>query len=461
LAVLGVQAVVLGSLFTGLQEGGALGELSGDGAIVGTVIIVLCAVLSGAILDVRGARPILLYLPLAVCLLLSYAVNADEIRNAHFLGREGQEKFLTSLFVLALYLALFYSFFCLMAVYGVASLLRPAGRAALVAAGLLIFEMAFEVVTWFSPPLRQVWLSVRTHWTFSQHAELYRLVGFAPEPSYTGATTLALLALLGVQLAGAEWRRAAVGGPGSLTLGAMVALFAFQLVANARTFMAGALGAVVACALVVGPAKRLPATVKAAMIALAPLPVQAMAILSAYHAQPGTQSGSNITRAIGMLTATDLWRQHPLFGVGLGQYGFHFRSLVPSWGLQSWEVAKYFKDSQFDLAARGLPPSFSMFSRIGAELGIVGFLAWILPPIYAMRRALITPGPLTFIVVCAFAAQFWVGLSQDTFRNVYYWFWLAGLLALVRPSAAREVIGRRHQLNIGQRERRDVLEADA
>jgi hypothetical protein len=131
-----------------------------------------------------------------------------------------------------------------------------------------------------------------------------------------------------------------------------------------------------------------------------------------------------------MLTATSLWRGHPLLGMGLGQYGFHFRSAVPSWGLQSWEVARYFNDAQFKLLG-GLPPSFSLFSRLGAELGIIGFLAWIMPPGYVIWRALTrSPGALTTVMVCALAAQIWTGLSLDSFRNVYYWFWLAALLAL-------------------------------
>jgi hypothetical protein len=143
-----------------------------------------------------------------------------------------------------------------------------------------------------------------------------------------------------------------------------------------------------------------------------------------------------------MITATDLWRQHPLLGFGLGQYGFHFRGAVPAWGLRSWEVAKYFQPSQVGLD--GLPPSFSLFSRLGAELGTLGFLAWVLAPIYAIRCALIrSPGPLTTLLVCALASQFWTGLSLDSFRNVYYWLWLAALLALVRPSSVRAPWGAR------------------
>jgi hypothetical protein len=259
---------------------------------------------------------------------------------------------------------------------------------------------------------------------------MHRLNGFAPEPSFNAITALGLLGLLGAQCVGAGRGRMRFDRQTLLALAAMAALFLFQLFSDARTFLAGALGAALALALLSRPASRLPAMVKSAMIMLAPLAAQAVAIWSVYEAAPGTRTTSNITRSVGMLTATNLWSQHPLLGLGLGQYGFHFRAEVPSWGLQSWEIARFFKDAQFDLIG-GLPPSFSIFSRLGAELGIIGFLAWIAPPIYAIRRALIlAPGPLTTLMTCALAAQTWTGLSLDSFRNVYYWLWLAGLLAL-------------------------------
>jgi hypothetical protein len=51
--------------------------------------------------------------------------------------------------------------------------------------------------------------------------------------------------------------------------------------------------------------------------------------------------------------------------------------------------------------------------------------------VYVIGRALSrSPGALTTIMICALAAQIWTGLSLDSFRNVYYWLWLAALFAL-------------------------------
>jgi hypothetical protein len=221
----------------------------------------------------------------------------------------------------------------------------------------------------------------------------------------------------------------------------VVALFGVQLLANSRTFIAGAFGAAVAWVLLVPLGKALPASIKSAAIVLAPLPVQAGMIWVAVQGPHGTHTVSNITRSIGILTGAELWRSNPLLGIGLGQYGFHFRAIIPSWGLQSYEISKYFRRDQYDLLG-GLPPSFSLFTRLGAELGVVGLLAWILPQFYVIRRAIILcPGSMTTLMVCAFASNIWIGLSLDSFRNIYYWFWLAALLAWPQQCAYSNASG--------------------
>lgn len=427
-ARLGVQLLVVGSLFTGLPGPAALGELRAEGALIGSAMIVLFAALSGVAFDARGGRAVLIFLPLAACILFSYALNADDVASAHFLGRQGPEKFLSSLLVLGFYLSFFYSLLCLANVYGVGRVLSAASGAARVAAVLLILEMGFEIVSWFSPQLREVWGAARRLWTDYAPASFYRLVGFAPEPSFAAITALGLLGLLAGEAKRGGWRGEASTSPSRMIVFLIVALVALELLADSRTFFAGAFGAALAW-LLIGPARRLPASVKSAALVLAPLALQAVLIWAVAAGAPGTRSVSNITRSVGMVAATQVWSDHPLLGVGLGQYGFHFRGGVPSWGIQSWEVSRYFKTTEYDLLG-GLPPSFSLFTRLGAELGLIGFLAWILPPMYAIRRALILrPGPLTSIMVFALVAQVWTGLSLDSFRNVYYWLWLACLLA--------------------------------
>jgi hypothetical protein len=257
-----------------------------------------------------------------------------------------------------------------------------------------------------------------------------RLVGFAPEPSFGAISTMGLIGLLAADLVLRRRSYAWRGLRTPLVLLVIVVLFGFELVlANARTFAISALGIAVAAAVLTPPARRVPAALRSLAIVCAPMAIQALMIYLVLHADASGRTSSNVSRSVGMLTATEVGAQHPLFGVGFGQYGFHFRSLVPSWGLESWEVSKFFRDDQHDLVG-GLPPSFSIYSRIAAELGVPGLAAWLAPPILAIRRAMLRrPDALTSVIVCAFAAQAWSGLSLDSFRNIYYWLWLAMMLA--------------------------------
>ena len=450
LLVLAIHLMVFSSLFDGLPGLAALGELRGEGAVLGVAALILWTVVSGALVDVRGIRSSTLFLPFLACVALSFVLNSDVISNSHFLGREGSEKFFTSLLVVMFYLSAFFAICCLASVYGPPSILRCAGNAALWCGALTIGEMAVEVISWFVPPVREAWTAIRGVWVSAgSSAPMFRLVGFAPEPSLSAIPDLGLLGLLA-----SDWAiRRARGELSKRRTWALAfvigCLFALELLlADARTFTIGAFGVALALAIASGVARAIPAALRSAAIVLLPLPAQATLIWMVLHQNPATRSISNISRSVGMLTGAEVWAQNPLFGVGLGQYGFHFRSVVPSWGLRSFEISRYFRNDQYDLIA-GLPPSFSMFTRVAAELGLIGLLAWLIPPALAVRTVLLRPrGALMTILVCALAAQIWVGLSFDSYRDIYYWWWLAMLLswpparpALQRFASASQISG--------------------
>lgn len=427
LAVISIHLLVFGSLFTGLPGPTALGELRGEGTVPGVIALLAAAGLSGAVLDVRSLRSALIFAPFVLCILLSYAVNADAIANAHFLGREGGEKFVTSLLVVVFYVLAFFAAASLAQVYGARAMLLCGANAALWCGYLMIAEMAVEIVSWFVPPLRETWRVVRGAWVEPGSSQpMFRLVGFAPEPSLASIAAMGLLGLLAAEAAirggSRAWPRRRARAVGVL----FVLLFILELtLANARTFMIGLCGVAVALALANRHVRRVPPSIRAAVIVLAPLAVQVALIWTVIQADPSTRTISNVTRSVGMIAASQLWAQHPLLGLGLGQYGFHFRGVVPSWGLVSFEISRYFEEDQYKLIA-GLPPTFSMFTRIGAELGALGLAAWLLAPFAAIRGLLLRPpGALAVVIVCALAAQIWVGLSFDSYRNFYYWFWLA------------------------------------
>jgi hypothetical protein len=274
--------------------------------------------------------------------------------------------------------------------------------------------------------------------TINPGAPPFRLVGFAPEPAYCAGAALGLLSVLAAELA----LRAEAGARGrSVRSGTIVVagllLLALELfLANARTFVAGAVGAGVAALLLSRPLARLPASIKGAAIVLLPLPAHAL-IIWWVMSDPQARNGSDITRSVGMLAGANMWREHPLVGVGFGQYGFHFRALIPSWAMNDYELSRYFRYDQYELLG-GLQPTFSMFTRIAGETGLLGLAAWLLPPLLAIRSAISrAPGLLTSVIVCAYAAQLWSFMSFDSYRNANYWFWLAMLLAWPKQRPAQ------------------------
>jgi len=448
----GLHLLVWGSLFSGLPGPSALGELSGEGTLLGWLAIMLSATGSGAVLDVRGLKSGLMFLPFLACIGLSAALNWHEIAQAHFLGREGGEKFITSLLVAAFYLCAFTALCGLAEVFGVRAIVRCAGNAALVVALVLLTEMAVEIVSWFVPPIRSIWVELRRYWTINPRAPTFRLVGFAPEPAFCALAAMSLLSLLIAELAlRREAGQRARSARARIVVLAGILLLALELfLANARTFIIGAAGASLAALLLSRPFARLPASAKSAVIVLLPLPVHA-ALIWWVSADPATRSVSDTTRSVGMLVGAQMWREHPLVGVGFGQYGFHFRALVPSWAMSDYELSRYFRFDQYDLLG-ALQPTFSLFTRTAAELGLLGLAAWLAPPLLAIRSAIRrAPGLLTSVMVCALAAQLWSFMSFDSYRNANYWFWLALLLAWPKqrpaswPSPA-------HARNAAQRE---------
>jgi len=61
--------------------------------------------------------------------------------------------------------------------------------------------------------------------------------------------------------------------------------------------------------------------------------------------------------------------EHPLFGVGLGQFGFHFANHVPAWAVLESEVPRF-------LLSGEVPNPKNMILRLLAETGVVGTLAF-------------------------------------------------------------------------------------
>ncbi len=118
----------------------------------------------------------------------------------------------------------------------------------------------------------------------------------------------------------------------------------------------------------------------------------------------------------------NVFNTHPILGVGLGNAGFYFQHALPSFGWTLPEVMQiYFREA-------ALPNIKSIWVRLLAETGIVGFSSFIVWCIvmfrtaWSMRVNLQTPFKVIawfgVFVLVAFLTE---GFSTDTFALPYIW----------------------------------------
>lgn len=81
---------------------------------------------------------------------------------------------------------------------------------------------------------------------------------------------------------------------------------------------------------------------------------------------------SNLARYGGQATAFNIFIDNPLFGIGYGQYAFRFEEYMPNFAYQSDEFIGY-------LMQNGrMPMVHGLYARLLAEIGVCGFVFWIL-----------------------------------------------------------------------------------
>ena len=84
-----------------------------------------------------------------------------------------------------------------------------------------------------------------------------------------------------------------------------------------------------------------------------------------------TENVSNKSRFGMQYAALQVFKENPVTGVGLGQVAYHSRFHYPYWATQkNYEYKLYYKNQTL----KSFPPNFNFYTRILAELGLVGIL---------------------------------------------------------------------------------------
>ncbi len=155
---------------------------------------------------------------------------------------------------------------------------------------------------------------------------------------------------------------------------------------------------------------------------------QSLKVKDVVESATSDENLSNVAR-LGMSEgAIYMALDHPIFGVGIGQYGFHAKKYIPQSAFKSLEVKSWLDETRTDL----WPTVFAIHPRILAELGFVGFFIWITmwcSLLYQlMMRTYKNKDIWSLTLMVSIAGTLFSGFTLDTY--IFYPYWILFGLAL-------------------------------
>jgi hypothetical protein len=461
LFILGVIAIP----FDAIAGIGAFGELSGEASfyLFTPAILLHLATVVGRLLrepDAIGRPSFLGWVTIALMgVLLANAVsNLPVVLQASFHERSGINKLITSSFVLVYGLLLARLAAATLPGRWDALLVKPVGISALICIGFSLMEGLnraglplpfYAALNGFvhagSDNLIQSWNGAINVKLLEGWDQRLRSVSFEP-PAFGNFTGYAWPWLLCGVLA-------ATGRQRVLRWALLIAFTALILASQARTgqlLLAANLVAFVALRYVYAPPNGRPnkpaVAALTAMAGAGAIAGVALAVSSVDGMAAGVVRGesvSDLTRLAYQLTAFSMFADHPLDGVGMGQFAFHAINFMPAWGYFSPEVA-----ASMIQPAAPWPNTYSLYARLAAETGFVGLGCWIalwLTTIVLVIRAATAHARrhgalpvVTYPIVMNALAVLVSAVTTDTFRTPMIWIGLgaaAAALAAVRRRA--------------------------
>jgi hypothetical protein len=170
---------------------------------------------------------------------------------------------------------------------------------------------------------------------------------------------------------------------------------------------------------------------------------------------------SNVSRFGTMAIQINEFLRNPIFGIGMGQYPFQVARLIPSWA-DTWEFQRWITDPDASFY-----PSFSLYSRILAELGAVGYAIWLffstllLGKVAASaHRFYLRQGAFPYIgaaILCGFFGLQFSGWVIASYKIPYIWLVLGFAAAYIKLAQTMETALPARRLDLNARRRHLAL----
>lgn len=444
-----VQALLLALIFFCLPFNGINGppllrELSVEASIYpmfGFLLATLGLVVSRLLSDMRV---LLLLLAVPMLLLVNYILAYDDISVAMLGDISGPAKFVNSILVFLLYVYFAFAVFAFLRTVTLQQIAQFVRRVVHPLVVFLVIIWIVEVVSWYVDPLRELITPIKRFVSTGPYFAKGRLSGVSFEPSFNSIVMVGLLPALWF---GALYRGNSIGERQRYALFGLLFII-FGTMSDSRTAYLIMLAQLV---LLIGLylfGSRLARMIS--LIVILPVTIIIAPPLFLY-VLGGDLSGlagsanriSDITRLTAVNAAIDMWTRHPYGGVGFGQYGFYYRSAVNYVSTLSWEVNAFLGEARAD----EFPPSYSLYWRVLAETGIIGFTAFYgvmwaffagLARAAGIRRLTRNESNLILATAIGLAGALLIGVSFDSYRTPFIWIY-AGMAAAVPTIIRREV----------------------
>lgn len=128
-----------------------------------------------------------------------------------------------------------------------------------------------------------------------------------------------------------------------------------------------------------------------------------------------------------------VYKEHPIFGIGWGQQAFESRFYYPKWATdRNYEFStKYLNEN-----IKSFPPGYNMYLRILTETGIIGFLVFVLFLYVIIKdtnnlyKTSLEHRFITITLLITFTGSIINWLQIDSFGVYGFWLGLAILIIL-------------------------------
>lgn len=153
---------------------------------------------------------------------------------------------------------------------------------------------------------------------------------------------------------------------------------------------------------------------------------EGISIPTVYKSIMDMDNMSNVARLASQSAAWNIAKDHPIIGVGIGQYGFYMSEYVPWWSYASWEIRNWADSTE----GTAWPPVHGLYPRIAAETGFIGLILWLLIwvgmfiKLYSVFKHELMYGNIDYLLIAlmtSYAGVILAGFNSDTIRFPGYW----------------------------------------